>query len=72
MDIRIIIRIHNCIKNSWTGTPKDLSEKLSVSERTLYNYISFMKNDLKAPIEFCKVNRTYVYKGQCGLKFENE
>ena len=72
MDIRIIIRIHDCIKNSWTGTPKQLSEKLGVSERTLYNYIFFMKNDLKAPIEFCKVKRGYMYKGECSLKFENE
>ncbi|MEC5166253.1 putative DNA-binding transcriptional regulator YafY [Flavobacterium sp. PL11] len=72
MDIRTIIRIHDCIKNSWTGTPKELSEKLEVSERTLYNYISFMKNDLKAPIEFCKVKRRYQYNRECSLKFENE
>ncbi|SHF76701.1 HTH domain-containing protein [Flavobacterium segetis] len=72
MDIRIIIRIHDCIKNSWTGTPKQLSEKLKVSERTLYNYIFFMKNDLKVPIEFYKVKRDYMYKGECSLKFENE
>lgn len=72
MDIRIIIRIHECVKNGWTGTPKDLSNKLEVSERTLYNYISFMKNDLKAPIRFCKIKRGYEYKGECFLQFENK
>ncbi|WP_366183614.1 HTH domain-containing protein [Flavobacterium ovatum] len=72
MDIRIIIRIHNCIKSSLTGTPGELSQRLEVSERTLYNYISFMKNDLKAPIQFCKIKRTYEYKGECYLKFEHK
>ena len=72
MDIRIIIRIHNCIKNSWTGTPKDFSKKLNISERTLYNYISFMKNDMEAPIEFCKIKRTYEYTKECYLKFNDK
>ncbi len=71
MDIRIIIRIHDCIRNSCTGSPKDFSDKLSISERTLYNYISFMRNDLKAPIEFCKVKRSYEYGRECYLRFEN-
>ncbi len=72
MDIRIIIRIHNCIQRNHTGSPKDFSRKLGISERTLYNYISFMRNDLKAPIEFCKEKRSYGYQQECFLKFENK
>ena len=69
MDIRIIIRIHDCILKGYTGTPKEFSSKLGVSERTLYNYISFMKQDLKAPIIFNGDRRSYEYLGECGLRF---
>lgn len=72
MDIRIIIRIHDCIQNGYTGNPKELSQKLGVSERTLYNYISFMKLDLKAPITFNTEKRSYEYVGECLLNFENK
>lgn len=69
MDIKIIIRIHDCIQNGYTGNPKELSRKLGVSERTLYNYISFMKNELKAPIVFNTDRRSYEYVGECRLMF---
>ena len=71
MDIRIIIRIHDCVKNGCTGSPKELSDKLGISERTLYNYIAFMKVDLNAPIVFNGNKRSYEYVGECELKFEN-
>ncbi|MFY7741567.1 MAG: HTH domain-containing protein [Flavobacterium sp.] len=71
MDIRIIIRIHDCIQNGYTGNPKELSQKLGISERTLYNYISFMRQDLNAPIVFNTDKRSYEYVGECLLKFLN-
>jgi len=71
MDIRIIIRIHDCINNGCTGSPKELSDKLGISERTLYNYIAFMKVDLKAPIAFNGNKRSYEYVGECALRFKN-
>jgi predicted DNA-binding transcriptional regulator YafY len=69
MDIRIIIRIHECINTGNTGTPKELSQRLGISERTLYNYIAFMKHELKAPIVFNGSRRGYEYVVECGLKF---
>jgi hypothetical protein len=69
MDIRIIIRIHDCVKNGCTGSPKDFSEKLGVSERTLYNYIAFMKVDLKDPIVFNGNKRCYEDVGEHKLCF---
>jgi transcriptional antiterminator len=72
MDIRIIIKLHDCLNNGCTGNPKELSEKLGVSERTLYNYISFMKNELRAPVAFNVNKRSYEYFGECVLRFENK
>jgi len=70
MDIRIIIRIHECINTGKTGTPKEFSQRLGISERTLYNYIAFMKQELKAPIVYDGGRRGYEYVGECGLRFE--
>jgi len=52
MDIRIIIRIHELITRRQTGTPKELAEKLEVSERTVYSYVAYMREELKAPIVY--------------------
>ena len=52
MDIRVIKKLHELIKNERTGPPKELCIKLGISERTVYNYISFMRNELNAPIKF--------------------
>lgn len=71
MDIRLIIKIHENIELAATGNPKQFSCKLNVSERTLYNYLAFMKNELKAPIVFDEVKQSYLYNEKCNLKFIN-
>lgn len=69
MDIRIIIRIHDLIQSNRTGNPKELSSKLGISERSVYNYVSFMRKDLKAPIAFNYNKRSYEYVEECMLRF---
>lgn len=70
MDIRLIIRIHNLISNKKTGTPKQLSKTLEVSERTVYNYIAFMKQELNAPIIYNIALANYCYEFDCKLNFK--
>ena len=56
----LLERLHALIRRKATGTPKSLSERLEISERTLYRHI----DDLKAlglPIEYCKCTETYYY-----------
>lgn len=48
MNIKIIIRIHELITTRQTGTPKELAVKLELSERTVYNYIAYMRDELKS------------------------
>lgn len=69
MDIRTIKKIHEKIINESTGTPKKLAYSLDVSERTVFNYIKFMKEELKAPIIYNRVKDTYQYETVCSINF---
>src|SRR5690554_5179662 len=61
MDIRVIIRIDELIRRQRTGNPRDLAYHLSLSERIVYNYLSFMKTELNAPIKYNNHKQSYYY-----------
>jgi len=71
MNIRVFIRLHELIQAKQTGTPKQLAEKLELSERNVHYYIAFMKNEMKAPIIYDTVNETYLYETECKICFSN-
>ncbi len=62
--------IDHCIKLKCTGTPKELSEKLFISERALYETLNLMK-DFGAEICYNACIRSYYYEneGQFEVKF---
>ena len=70
MKIQIIIKIHELLVVGKTGTPTEFAEKLSLSVRSLYAYLQYMKTELKAPIVYNAYNRNYCYDGKCGLNFK--
>lgn len=51
-----------------TGTPQQLADKLSISERTLYETLELMK-DLGAPIKYCRHSQRYYYTDEGGFDF---
>lgn len=59
--IERINTIDRLIKIRGTGAPYKLAEKLNISERTLYYYISFLK-DNGAPIRYCHIRQSYYYQ----------
>ena len=69
MNILIIKKIHARILSASTGKPKELAFKLNVSERTIYNYIHFMRKELKAPIIYNREKGTYLYDTKCNINF---
>ena len=69
MDIRIIIRLNELIMAEQTGSPNELASKLGISVRTLYNYIAFMRKDMKAPITYDFQRLSYVYEVECEFNF---
>jgi transcriptional antiterminator len=70
MDIRKIIRIHKLISTETTGNPKELAERLEVSERSIYNYIAFIKTELNAPVEYDNLKKSYYYTQDCEFNLE--
>lgn len=72
MDIRVFIRLHELIITKQTGGPKQLAQKLEISERSVHYYIAFMKNEMKAPIVYDSKLETYLYETICKLCFINE
>lgn len=69
MDIRLIIRLHKLLLIAQTGSPKGLAFKLGVSERSVYNYIGFMKTELNAPIAYEVQKSSYYYERVCEFSF---
>lgn len=61
-------RMDQLIRHKATGTPKELAVKLELSERSLYELLSQMK-DLGAPIAYCKSSRSYVYSRKVKFDF---
>ena len=70
MDIRKIIRLHKLIKIQRTGSPRELADKLGVSERSIYNYIGYMKMELNAPISYEEKKESYRYEIDCEFNLE--
>lgn len=52
-----------------TGSPNELASKLDISIRTVYNYIAFMKKEMKAPIIYDFQRLSYVYEEECEFNF---
>jgi predicted DNA-binding transcriptional regulator YafY len=49
------------IKTQATGNARQLSEKIGITERSVYNYLNLMKN-MGAPIVFSSSSQSYVYE----------
>ena len=52
-----------------TGSPKQLASKLAITERSVYNYLAFMKRELNAPITYNYQRLSYVYHDDWDFKF---
>lgn len=53
--------LHELIEKQGTGTPKDLANRLGISERMLYRYIDELRAGEKR-IEFCRKRKSYIFK----------
>jgi len=62
--VQVIERVDRLIKLKSTGTAEDLSKRLCISRRSVYNIIELMRN-MGAPVEYCLIRRTYYYSYQC-------
>lgn len=61
-----IERLHLLIKRKATGTPKELANRLEVSEASVYEYIKTLK-EMGAPVAYDIYRKSYVYDRPCSL-----
>ena len=54
-------RLDHLIRIKSTSTPAQLAERLNLSERSIYDYINFMK-ELGCPIKFDSYRESYFYE----------
>jgi len=71
VNLMLIQRLDNLIYRKATGCPEKLAQLLKVSERTLFNYLQYMKEDLNLPIQYNAWRQTYFYEkeGRLIIKF---
>ncbi|MDP4272673.1 MAG: HTH domain-containing protein [Bacteroidota bacterium] len=63
-----IERIDQLIRLQATGTPKELANRLSLSESVIYQTLAFMKK-YGAPIYYNKYLESYCYEEPCFFVF---
>lgn len=59
--LEMIKRMDALVRRRATGSPSELSHKLSISKRNVFYIINTMK-DMGAPVSFCKSSNSYFYE----------
>lgn len=66
--LKRIERIDQLIRMKATGNPNDFSNRLSVSKKTLYNTLNFMKGQ-GALIYYCSTRQSFCYERETYFHF---
>jgi hypothetical protein len=59
-----IRRLDSLIRRKSTGSPKELADKLDISERWLYKFLEELKEEFDCPIIYDHYRQSYVYEEQ--------
>ncbi|HEX6981742.1 MAG TPA: HTH domain-containing protein [Balneolaceae bacterium] len=59
-----IRRLDAMIRRKSTGSPKELADKLDISERWLYKFLEELKEEFDCPIIYDHYRESYVYEEQ--------
>ena len=65
-------RLIEAIEQRSTGNAREISQKLNVSERMVYNYLDVLKNEFGAPIKYSCVIKSYFFteEGKIELQWQ--
>ena len=61
--------IDRLVRIKATGTPKELADRLKISERSLYETLNLMK-ELGTPIRYSNDKRSYFYENEGAFSFQ--
>lgn len=56
---KLVERVKDLAVKKATGTPKQLADKLNVSERSIYRIIQYLR-DCGTKLNYCRARQTYV------------
>lgn len=59
--------LNRLIEAEQTGTPKELSKKINITERQLQKYLEILK-ELKHPVKYARKRKTYYFPGESKFK----
>jgi transcriptional antiterminator len=65
-------RLIEAIEQRSTGNAREISQKLDVSERMVYNYLDVLKNEFGAPIKYDRAMKSYFFteEGKIELQWQ--
>lgn len=65
-------RLIEAIEQKSTGNAREISQKLNVSERMVYNYLDVLKNEFGAPIKYNRALKSYFFteEGKIELQWQ--
>mgnify|MGYP003409851270 CR=1 FL=1 len=61
VDLRTIRRMDFMIQHKCTGSPNEFARRLNLSRSTFFEYLSYMRHELEAGIQYNKYTGTYYY-----------
>lgn len=61
MHLEKLRKFIHLVERKQTGKPADVAKKLGVSERMIYNYTKFIREELNAPIAWNNFKQTYLF-----------
>jgi hypothetical protein len=62
VDLVKLDRLDRLIRRHATGSPAQLAERLGMSRSSLFEFISFLRDEMQAPVQYSKNLNSYVYE----------
>jgi len=62
VDLEKLDRLDHLIRRKATGCPDELAKRLGISNSTLYEILSFLRIEMKAPIIYNRYHCSYEYE----------
>lgn len=67
--LRQLERLDQLIRLKATGSPKDLAQRMDVSERTIYNLMDNLRT-FGAEVGYCRNRESYYYENDIKFRFD--
>lgn len=70
MNITKMKQFIQLVEKERTGSPKEVAEKLEVSNRMIHNYVQLLKDNFNVPIEYNRYKKSYNFTSKGKLIWE--